>query len=600
MPDKPLMIKRPEILNSDWIVQQIRTGIDLQSAPASELSRGEQWKVWLDSGQKTHFDLIKELANAPGRPKLGDPISDIPVPFYEPGPVQTAAHQATAKIVLVAGGVRAGKSKWLAANLLPWLFKSYSHVWILAPEYWFAHDEFNYIQMWLDWLGVPLNKLSKPQDGRYSLTTKWGAVLDTMTGKEAEKIEMANLNAAGMAEAGHIDEIILGRVLQRVFQKGGPVYISGTLDEAQPWYTNSLKRYKNGDEHGDWHSFSIPSWDNKAAFPMGDKDQKVEEMRRNLSEDEFARRIEAIPMAPEGLVFKEFNADIHVVPMRTEEVTPQKLKELMTKAYSPFQDGPLTAPTPIFEQPLGFEVERWNSTEYPPFQGEAPKPIIANNGFKVMRWDIPDMVDVELAIDPGYDPGRYAVLACVIQRDTILVIDEIYEAKQDGETIIQMCKDKPWWPRVKRGVIDTASKQHHEGMSEHEKWRKYAGLRLLTQYVPIPDGIARYRNFLMSPSNGRPRLYIAPHCNNLIWEHSNYRYPRVKNQEERSVRELPIDNHNHAIKALTYFMVVKFNFTDSSGMKTTSRRYIQKREKQVGPASYRWYDDTGYSGSRGW
>lgn len=564
MPDRPKVIKRPDILDVNWIIEDIQSGIDLQSVPKEKLSRGEQWKVWLDTGQKTHLDLILELSNAPGKPDPGDAISDVPVPFYKPGPIQLEAHSAKEPFVLVAGGVRGGKSKWLAANLLPWLFKSYAHVWILAPEYWLAHDEFNYIKMWLDWLGVPITKLSQPQDGRYSLTTSWGAVLDTMTGKDAEKIEMANLNAAAIAEAGHVDKIILSRVQQRVLQKGGPIYLSGTLDEAQPWYINTLKAYKNGDPTGDWRSFSIPSWDNLAAFPAGEKDEKIERIKRSLSEDEFSRRVAAIPQPPEGLVFKEFNSDLHVVPMKFTDISKDKLMEMMNRAYSPFQNLPVLYPEPKYDA----------------------------SGFKVTEWQIPDLADVELAIDPGYDPGRYAVLACVIYKDTILVIDEIYESKMDGETIIQMCKDRPWWPRVKRGVIDTAAKQHHEGMSEHEKWRKYAGLSLLTQYVPITDGIARYRNFLMSPSNGRPRLYISPNCDNLIWEHGQYRYPRVRNEEERSVRELPIDNHNHALKAMTYFMVVKFGFSDTSGMKTTSKRYIEKKQRDIAPGQYRWDDDS--------
>lgn len=600
MPNLPRVIKSPTVLDSDWIYGEIASGIDLQSTPQEELKRGEQWKIWLDTGQKTALDLIKELENAPGKPAPGKPISESPVPYYKPGPVQLQAHEAKEPFILVAGGVRGGKSKWLAAELLPWMFKSYAHLWILGPEFWFALDEFRYIRWWLEWLDVPIIRISTPQDGRQSITTKWGAVLETMTGKEAESIEMANLNAAAIAEAGHVDKIILSRVQQRVFQKGGPIYLSGTLDEAQPWYINALKQYKNGDPNGNWRSFSIPSWDNLAAFPLGEQDEKVQRLKQELSEDEFARRVAAIPQAPEGLVFKEFNDDTHVVPMKFVEVPDGHLTEYLQKAYGPFQAVNLepglsaTHATVVGVKTTSGNIE-WPSQKL----GNrapiiAPTPVMNANGFKIDGWEIPDLTEVQLAIDPGWEPGRYAVLACVIQRDTVLVFDEIYESKMDGESIIQMCKDRPWWPKVRSGVIDTASKQHHEGMSEHEKWAKYGGLRLLTQYVPVADGIARFRNFLVSPSNGRPRLYISPVCDNLIWEFGQYRYPRVRNPEERNVRELPIDNHNHALKALTYFLVVKFDFTDSGQMKTTSKRYIEKRARNVAPTTFRWDSDDMY------
>lgn len=601
MPNTPRIIKGPEVLTSDWIYQQIEQKIDLQSVPKSELSRGEQWKVWLDSGQKKPIDLINELQFAPGAPKAGQPITDIPVPYYKPGPVQSLAHQATEPFILVAGGVRGGKSKWLAAQLLPWMFKSYAHCWVVGPEFWLALDEFRYIKKWLEWLGVKFTRLSEPQDGRQTLVTTWGARLDTMTGKEAEKIEMANLNAAAVSEAGHVDKIILDRVMQRVFQKGGPVYLSGTLDEAQPWYINTLKAYKNGDPNGNWRSFSIPSWDNLAAFPNGEADEKVQRLKTELSEDEFARRVAAIPQAPEGLVFKEFNEDLHVVPMKFIDVPDGKLAEYLQRAYGPFQPADLIPNVPATQATVvgikSTTIGGHNALEWPSQKSGnrapilVPTPVMNANGFKIDGWEIPDLVDVELAIDPGYDPGRYAVLACVIYRDTILVIDEVYESHMDGESVIQICKDRPWWPKVKRGTIDVAAKQHQMGMSEHEKWAKYANLRLLTQHIPIPDGIARFRNFLVSPSNGRPRIYVSPNCDHLIWEFSQYRYPRVRNPEERNVRELPIDNHNHAIKALTYFMVIKFDFSDSGAMKTTSRRYIDKRQRDVAP-SYKWDDDS--------
>src|SRR5665213_1375922 len=93
------LTKRPPALTNDWILGEISSGIDLGSVPTEQLTRGEQWKIWLDTGEKTKMDLIMELAKAPGKPPVGERIADAPVPFYEPGPVQTLAHGAIEKVV---------------------------------------------------------------------------------------------------------------------------------------------------------------------------------------------------------------------------------------------------------------------------------------------------------------------------------------------------------------------------------------------------------------------------------------------------------------------------------------------------------------------
>lgn len=557
-------INPTEALSPEWVFKQISTGIDLQSAPKETLTRGEQWKVWLDSGERTKLDLIEELSKAPGKPATGERISDIPVPYYSPGHVQLEAHKADERVLLVAGGRRAGKSTWLAANLLPFMFKSWSRVWLIGPDYDLAREEFDYIQRWLEWLNVPIINLSKPMQGSYTLETKWHSKLETMTGKNEEKIEMVSLDAAGITEAGQINKIILDRVRYRVSQKRGPIYMSGTLMAAQAWYVNALKKYKNGDEFHEWKSFSVPSFDNLAAYPGGEQDEEIQSMKRNLPVEEYARGVLAEPVAPAGLVFKEFDENVHVVPIVMNEVDSEKLTQAMHRAYSPFGEN--------------------NITLFP----EAKKDF---TGFKVVGWEVPDFVDIDLAIDPGWQ-GGYAVLACVIYKDIILVLDEIYEKEMYGEDVIQECKNRPWWPRVKRIVIDRGAKQHHEGMSEFEKWKKETGITPQTQFVPIPDGIARYRTFLRNPQNGQPRLFIDPKCDMLRWEHTQYRY--ADHKDERPIREVPIDMSNHAIKALTYLMIVRCGWADKAlGGSTTSKKYVE-RKGYVTPGYNPWED------SRGW
>lgn len=372
-------------------------------------------------------------------------------------------------------------------------------------------------------------------------------------------------------------------------QKRGFIYISGSMDEAQPWYVNALKQYKNGDGHGGWRSFSIPSYDNLAVYPLGEKDEEIETLRRELPEDEFARKILALPAPPTGLVFKEFDPDIHVVPIDVVESTTL-LAVSQGGSFQPLTESNVRSisVTPDMHRD---EIDAALRAAYSPFGNSTPLavPVVSDNGFTIKGWKVSEDAEVEIAVDPGWEHG-YAVLAIVKHKDAILVIDEVYEQMKTGEEVINECRARPWWPRVKRGVIDRAGTQHQMNMSEHEKWRKLAGLTLRYVFVPIPDGISRYRTFLFDPSNGRPRLYVSPQCDNFIWEHSNYRYPQYR--EGRAMRELPIDAANHAIKALTYYIVVNYGFTERTGG-TTSRKYIEKKTKSLVESRSDWmYQDS--------
>lgn len=557
-------LSQPEALTTDWVFGEIAQGIDLASKPTNQLSEAEQWKIWLRDGVKTPEELIFHLRNAPGRPDPGERITDVPVPFYEPGPVQWTAHNDTSRTILVAGGWRAGKSKWLAAQLLPYLFKDHARVWIVANDYVLAREEFSYIEMWLQWLGAPLlRETSRPQDGRWQLWTRWGAHLETQTAADVNKLEAAALDAAGLAEAGQIEQAVLTQLRSRVFQKRGRIFLAGSLTESQPWYVTMLKKYVNGDGDNRWKSYSIPSWDNRAVFPGGREDPEIKHMEYELPEDDFNRKVASIPVKASGLVFKEFDEMIHVTPIDWYEITSDKILDAMQNA--------------VFG---GVE------TLLPPM------PKLGADGYRVEEWDLPETAEVEVAIDPGSEHA-YAVLAIVRSGHNVFVIDEIYVQDTNAEDVIDLCKRREWWPKVRTGVIDIAGKQH-QGMNSHKDiWNKVAGIHLKYQYVPIEDGIQRLRTFLINPKDRRARLWIDPKCEGLIDEFGKYIY--YPHKENRPIREKPIDAHNHSIKALTYFLVVHYDFVDKKSG-TQSRKYVDSRNSMRGRRSTMADDSFGWAG----
>jgi len=244
-----------ERLDENYFFSQLAEGIDLSSTPLEKLSPAEQWKVALDTGEKTALDLIYDLKNAPGKPKPGMPLGTLQMPYYEPGPVQRQFHEAPESLLYVAGGRRAGKSASLAAQLLPYMFQDYAYIWLVSNDYRLCHAEFDYIADWLRYYKAPIVKYNHAADGQWKIELKWGAILETMTGADDDKIEMANLNAVGITEAGQTNKSLLTKLMGRVVQRRGKIFMTGSMNESQAWYVNAIERYQNGDEFGDQRSF---------------------------------------------------------------------------------------------------------------------------------------------------------------------------------------------------------------------------------------------------------------------------------------------------------------------------------------------------------
>lgn len=201
--------------------------------------------------------------------------------------------------------------------------------------------------------------------------------------------------------------------------------------------------------------------------------------------------------------------------------------------------------------------------------------------FPEFRWDIhtqEDIVDdwedfqgeIELAIDPGYN-NPYAVLAIWRSGNMVRVVDEIYRRQTLGEHIISIAQGKRWWRYVTGGVIDVEARKHAAQKSQIELWEELTGLHLRSQFVPIPDGISRYRSFLDNPGYGEkvdlmgtpllgPRIVYDRRCESTIAEHGKYKYRDIKEGKATAHLEKPIDASNHSLKAMAYYLVDVFGY----------------------------------------
>lgn len=506
----------------DVVLKTIAARLSPALADTNKMSRLWQWKFYLQDGTKTKFDLYRELAKSPA------PLT------YDPGPAQLEFHECDCITKQLVGGVRLGKSKALAAEGLPYLFKDNASVGITAFTYEKCQPEFDYIRDWLLWLGAELFPDRHSGPGKWEIGLPWGARLITVSGDDESVYEAYNFDALLVAEAGLMKEKNVARSRTRTLEKGGPTLMSGSLDESEPWYTLKFEEFLHGPtDESNWHAFSAPSWDNRFVFPMGREDDKIKQLEAELPPNMFKLKVCAEIAKREELVFPEFDQRTHVMKFKYSTRHPKDELLLL----------------------------------------DSPEPIYDDLGLIQRNWVLPARGPVYLAIDPGY-AGAYAVLACRIYGDLIFVIDEVYARRRVVDEVIEECQQKWWWPEVNYAVMDIAGKQRQGMVSHKEVWEqeKYLGFTVKMNYVPVVDGITKLRSFLRTPGSNKPRVFVDPNCQGLLSEFSMYMYRTP--EEGRPIREEPIDANNHSIKALEYLLVDRFGLTDRA-RKGSSESYLQ-------------------------
>lgn len=421
---------------------------------------------------------------------------------YTPSPEQLAAHVAEARIKLVAGGERAGKSFSAAMELLPDVIGKAGLWWIVGPDYEQTHNEFDYLLAGLRKIGAA-REVNRPRIGSCRIETAFQGEIVTKTADDVRKLAGKAPDGVLLVEAAQTEWVVWIKLRGRLAEKRGWLWASGTFESGSDWYADLWTRWQGANPEGG-RSFSLPTWCNRAIFPGGRKDPEIKALEATLPSDLFLERYGAEPCAPSGLVFREFSYATHVreIAWRTGVRLPEFVSGHHADAFAAGHDWP-----------------------------------------------------IELAIDPGY-AGGYAVVALTWIEDTIYAFDEVFHRGRVAEEIIAECKTRWWWKRVSGGVIDIAGKQHPGAKSQVEIWRSAAGLRLRVNRVGIEEGILRFRTFLQNPATQRPRIYFSPNCSNALAEFRKYRY--VKDTQNRPVTELPLDRDNHSLKALGYWLYDRF------------------------------------------
>jgi len=145
---------------------------------------------------------------------------------------QVIALAAQERDIVGTGAARGGKSFLLATLATLAFLTPGTESWILARIYGDAKYEISYITGFLEALFYPYsNKLvtiTEDKSGEYVYTSRWGSVLRIKSAQAKGSISGAELEFAGIAEPGWVDDSILGQLKARMTSRLGRIVMLGT------------------------------------------------------------------------------------------------------------------------------------------------------------------------------------------------------------------------------------------------------------------------------------------------------------------------------------------------------------------------------------
>jgi hypothetical protein len=413
---------------------------------------------------------------------------------YKPNRIVQQAHHHPARAILLAGGVRGGKSLSAAMEVVPWSFHS-RLIWLAAETYDLTRQEFEYTYEAMLSMGLTeKSRVSMPRM-RYSpcsMDTMWGCRIETRSLQDIETFASRAPDLVVICEPGQAPSQTLAKARERLSTRRGRLWMAGTFEDVkESWMEDVWRRWVRWPNAESGKSFAVPTWLNTVSFPGGRNDPEMIALQNSYgSQNEFLLRCAGVPVAGSAIVIGEYwQHRKHVVP----------------------------------------------NLEYRPVYQGAPMPV-------------------EITVDPGYSGGsHYVVLAIQHIGSSKLVIDEVAVQSKVHESVIEICKSRPWWKNVVGGTIDPYAGGNHiyGALSPQETWQRLTGFQLrLPPRLSVEDYISNLCAELRDPNSGQSRIAVSPRCQRLIWEMTHWRKRKAQGGDYTK----PSDANCDASKALGYYL----------------------------------------------
>ncbi len=211
-------------------------------------------------------------------------------------------------------GRRLGKTFSDVRDVGPLVYIPDTYIWVVGPTQGLAVKEFRLFRrdlMILDRQGfLKLHKnVLDPVGGRYFLQVKNGATIEVRSQEKEDQMVGEGLTAVIMAEAARLKPHIWTELIRPTLSDYHGVAIFATTPRGRNWYFDLWEAAKNAN---DWATFHKPSWANPILYPGGRTDPELLAIEESTPHAEFMQEYAADFVTHAGLVYDEFDHDLHV------------------------------------------------------------------------------------------------------------------------------------------------------------------------------------------------------------------------------------------------------------------------------------------------
>jgi hypothetical protein len=374
--------------------------------------------------------------------------------------------------------------------------------WIVGPEYSDSEKEFRVFWNDCKRLGYQMDRpgsYNNPEGGPMIVSLWRGAFqVHAKSSKYPDQLAGEGLSGVIMAEAAKMKQKVWAKYIRPALAdfNGWSLWLS--TPEGKNWFYDLWFAARHGLE--DWAAWRFPSWINTKVFPLGTReDPEILAMIRDMqmSPEMIKQEIEASFTEFVGRVFKDFDEEVHVKPVR----------------YQPL--------LPVF-----------GAVDY--------------------GWTNP-FVWLEIQVDKV---GNVYVLReyYATQKDTN---ENALELMKRGLGMnARMFYPDPSEPddtHTLEEKLRVRSSTTYTGGPLRTRLELIRGV-----LKPALEGEFPVRATNAAPDIGAPKLIIDPSCVNLIREMLDYRYPETKAESVANPKEEPMKKDDHGPEALGRFMLGYF------------------------------------------
>lgn len=237
---------------------------------------------------------------------------------YNPHPKQWLYHNSKAKYRVPCCGRRFGKSRMCGRDMTARMFIPDTYHWIVGPTYPLGEKEFRVVfndlfrVLKLGRLSKNIKKSYDVKQGNMRIEMPWNTILEVKSAEKADSLVGEGLDSCIMAEAAvHRSDIWEMYIEPALLDKDGTCDFPST-PRGHNWYEQHWLLGQDPFEE-DYESWRFPTWENTAIFPLGEKDQRIQAIKRKVSEFHWLQEYCAEFTAIEGRIYDEFSRERNVL-----------------------------------------------------------------------------------------------------------------------------------------------------------------------------------------------------------------------------------------------------------------------------------------------